>query len=67
MLGDSVKNLPSISHTLYGISDRFGIKLLTKISVRFSYLGEHRFNRNFYLQLAFGTVTMRGLFMLPVL
>ena len=56
-----VKNLPSLSsfkinlinfvrppgHSFYGISDKFGIKLLTKIRVEFSDLRDHRFNHNF--------------------
>ena len=60
-LDDSVKNLPSISsfkehlikfnrpprRTFYGICDRFGIRLLTKIRVGFSDLRDHRFNHNF--------------------
>ena len=58
---DSAKNLPSHSsfkknilkfvgppgHSFYGISDKFSIKLLTKIRVEFSDLRDHRFNHNF--------------------
>ena len=34
-------------HSLYGVSDKNGIKLLTKIRVTFSDLRDHRFNHNF--------------------
>ena len=34
-------------HSLYGVSDKYGIKLLTKIRVTFSDLRDHRFNHNF--------------------
>ena len=34
-------------HSLFGIRDKFGIKLLTKIRVSFSDLRDHRFNHNF--------------------
>ena len=34
-------------HPLFGIRDKFGIKLLTKIRASFSDLHEHRFNHNF--------------------
>ena len=34
-------------HSLFGIHDQYGIKLLTKIRVSFSNLREHRFNHNF--------------------
>ena len=34
-------------HSLFGLSDKIGIKLLTKIRVGFSDLREHRFNHNF--------------------
>ena len=60
-LDGSVKHSPSISsfkknlikfirpppRTFYGISDRFGIKLLTKIRVGFSDLRAHIFNHKF--------------------
>ena len=36
-----------LGHPLFGISDRFGTKLLTKIRVNFSDLRDHRFNHNF--------------------
>ena len=35
-------------HSLFGVNDKFGIKLLTKIRVGFSDLRDHRFNHNFY-------------------
>ena len=34
-------------HSLYGVRDKYGIKLLTKIRVTFSDLRDHRFNHNF--------------------
>ena len=34
-------------HSLFGIRDTFGIKLLTKIRASFSHLHNHRFNHNF--------------------
>ena len=34
-------------HSLFGISDKFGIKLLAKIRVSFSDLRDHRFNHRF--------------------
>ena len=34
-------------HSLYGIYDKYGTKLLTKIRVSFSDLRGHRFNHNF--------------------
>ena len=34
-------------HSLFGIRDKFGIKLLTKIRVSFSDLRDHRFDHNF--------------------
>ena len=34
-------------HSLFGICDKYGIKLLTKIRVSFSDLRDHRFNHNF--------------------
>ena len=34
-------------HTFFGIYDKYGIKLLTKIRVSFSDLRDHRFNHNF--------------------
>ena len=34
-------------HSLFGIRDKFGIKLLTKTRVSFSDLRNHRFNHNF--------------------
>ena len=33
-------------HSLFGMRDKFGINLLTKIRVIFSDLGDHRFNQN---------------------
>ena len=33
-------------HSLYGVSDKYGIKLLTKIRVTFSDLRDHRLNHN---------------------
>ena len=58
MLNDSIKYLPSLTrfkkelrrfvrpkgNTFYGIRDKFGIKLLTKIRVSLS--GDHRFHHN---------------------
>ena len=34
-------------HSLFGLSDKIGIKLLTKIRVEFSDLRDHRINHNF--------------------
>ena len=34
-------------HSLFGICDKYGVKLLTKIRVSFSDLRNHRFNHNF--------------------
>ena len=34
-------------HSFYGISDRFGVNLLTTITVDLSDLGDHRFNHNY--------------------
>ena len=36
-----------LGHPLFGISDKIGIKLLTKIRVSFSDLRDHRFDHNF--------------------
>ena len=61
MLDDSVKSIPSLmsfknhlnnfirpkGNPTFGIQDKFGIKLLTKIRVEFSDLRDHRFNHNF--------------------
>ena len=60
-LADSVKSLPTLSRFkdhlyqfirpkgsgYYGIHDKHGIKLLTKIRVEFSDLRDHRYNHNF--------------------
>ena len=35
-----------LGHSLFGIRDQYGIKLLTKIRVSFSHLRDHRFNHN---------------------
>ena len=80
MLDDTVKKLPSINsfekhliqfirppcRTFYGISERFGIKLLTKVRVWFSDSREHAnidliviFNAK--VLLAFVTLAMRYL------
>ena len=37
----------SLGHSLFGICDKHGTKLLTKIRVSFSDLRDHRFNHNF--------------------
>ena len=36
-----------LGHSLFGICDKYGVKLLTKIRVSFSDLRDHRFNHNF--------------------
>ena len=60
-LDNSVKSLPSVScfknylnnfirpkgNCFYGLRDKFGVKLLTKIRVEFSDLRDHRYNHNF--------------------
>ncbi len=60
-LDEEVKSKPSIQsfkaflygfkrptgHPLFGICDKFGIRLLTKIRIEFSDLRDHRFNHNF--------------------
>ena len=61
-MDDSIKTLPSVSRfkkhindfirpigkSFYGIRDKTGIDLLTKIRVDFSYLSDHRYNHNFF-------------------
>ena len=61
ILDESIKSLPSIGqfkshinnfirpkgHGVFGIRDKLGINLLTKIRVEFSDLRDHRFNHNF--------------------
>ena len=60
-LNEEVKSKPSVQsfkkylnefkrpvgHSFFGIRDKFGIKLLTKIRVGFSDLRDHRFHHNF--------------------
>ena len=63
-LADSVKLLPSVTRfkkhldmfirpegkSFYGTRDKFGMKILTKISVEFSDLRDHRYNHNLNCQ-----------------
>ena len=42
-----MNSLDPPGHSLFGIHDKFGINLLTKIRVSFSDLRDHRFNHNF--------------------
>ena len=47
-LNDFIRPLcHSLGHSLFGICDKYGTKLLTKIRVNFSDLRGHRFNHNF--------------------
>ena len=64
-LEDSVKSLPSLTcfknhlnkfirpkgNSFFGIRDKFGINLLTKIRVEFSDLRDHRYNHNFNCEI----------------
>ena len=42
-----IKGIRPSKSNLYGIIDRFGIPLLTRMRVKFSDLRDHRFNHNF--------------------
>ena len=49
-------------HSLFGIRDKFGINLLTKIRVSFSDLRDHRFNHNVKAPFARVVLKMKHLF-----